>query len=99
MIHNHTSPDILKKWLDADPNLKSLVPTHFKNEDQGVPVTITIYPENIPAWNAIKSVCPTDDPGSVFVNEMLAQLNKDSVDFINRKNLEQAILELEEPAG
>lgn len=99
MLQNHTSSDILKKWLDADPGLKNLLPTEFKDEAQGVPVTITIFPQNLQVLDAIKKICPTEDPLSVFVNEMLHTLDQDSVDFVNKKNLEREILELEEPAG
>ena len=99
MLQNHTSSDILKKWIEADPNLKNLIPTKFKNEDQGVPVTITIFPQNLQVVEAIKKICPTEDPLSVLVNEVLHTLDQDSVDYINKKNLEREIIEMEEPAG
>lgn len=95
MIKQHADMEALDELIKADPTVRDLMPTKFKNEFLGKPVTITIFPENQQVAEAIQQL--GGDGLTVFVNECLHTIDQDATKSWNEKQLTDAIDELEQP--
>jgi hypothetical protein len=98
MIKQHADMEALDELIKADPSVRDLMPTKFKNEFLGKPITITIFPENQQVADAIQHLGGAGDDGlTVFVNECLHTIDQDATKSWNEKQLTDAIDELEQP--
>ena len=102
MLKQHADKDALDEMIQADPSVRDLMPTNFKDEYLGQTETITIFPENQTIAEAIKNYGGNSGDGlTIFVNEMLHTLDKDATKFWNEKQIDDAINEMihSDPGG